>query len=1142
MRFKDFTDIENLRHAKVKEKPIKNFTGNVDELSCPKPSTNTSSATKAEMTAMQGMFKQRNKAIEQSVKDHDSKSEYAIEKYLKENNLEIDKKNTDKINEVGSAIARKLKNKFERARPYHLANAMNMKFDVMPLISDSMKTPAYPSGHSLQSRLIAEYYAEKYPEHKTELIDRADECGMGRVYAGWHYPSDHKASVKLAKEIYPKISLRKSFSESIIDIPRKTYARPVFDNADTNNPKLKLSVRKQILDGIKTFEKFGKVVKYTLIGSILTKQYRADADLDVNILFDIPGSQAEQERVHEKIREYQGEINGKTIPGTEHPINYFSIIDSATFSKAREMADGTYDIDKNEFIRKPEPGTFEPEKYVADFQRKVAEIDVVKGELVRDMIDYEELKDLTSADIDNLSGLVKKKLDEITDSINTLIDIGAKTLTDRQGAFKADMTPDEIRKYGVKNRLPKNVIYKMLEKYHYLKFFKKLKEIMEDGKISPDELKSLSKIKEAKGRSIAFTFGRFNPPTTGHEKLLNKLSTIRSDDYNVYLSRSEDSDKNPLSYRTKVSTMKQMFPRHARSIVVSPSNRVFDILVDLYKKKYTDVTMVVGSDRVREFETILKRYNDVKSRHGYYKFDNINIVSAGERDPDADGATGMSASKMRAAAKKDDFDTFKKGLPSGFARSKGAEALFKDVKRGMNLAASYDPTDGALRFKPFLTASTKEELEKMTLRDKYISEHLYDIGDIVDDVDNNITGVIVRRGTNYVTLEDEDMKLHKAWLYNIMETPVYPVRLEERAMNLKEGKRKNRYDKDTDQPKKYVAGLSKKDKEAHDRHLEKQGKKSDSDKSAYVQSPADKKAKTKPSKHTKRFKQMYGELKIKSEKEPEKRGTEFVDTGIPESYDMGHDYAKYVSSITPGEKNYNPNFQGTAYKPSKHSDNLINVNADKELKPMNKKVELKDIEEWVSSSETIDKYKERYGDEWESKIQEVYNKMFNKVIDTKENMLEGRMKDIAIDLMSKEKGGLDAEEFQRKYNKSKAEMRKDLGASNENTVKTFKEFADDVNEWGVHATEITEAEYQGKKVKLNDPIRGGSKKFYVYVKDGDTVKKVSFGDTTGLSIKRDDPARRRSFRARHNCDNPGPKTKARYWSCYQWRAGAKVNN
>ena len=113
--------------------------------------------------------------------------------------------------------------------------------------------------------------------------------------------------------------------------------------------------------------------------------------------------------------------------------------------------------------------------------------------------------------------------------------------------------------------------------------------------------------------------------------------------------------------------------------------------------------------------------------------------------------------------------------------------------------------------------------------------------------------------------------------------------------------------------------------------------------------------------------------------------------------------------------------------------------------------------------------------------------------------------------------------------------------------KTFKQFeeydkaCDEVIFEHKHEP-LQEAEYQGKKVKLNDPIRGGSKKFYVYVKDGDKVKKVSFGDTTGLSIKRDDPARRKSFRARHNCDNPGPKTKARYWSCYQWRAGAKVNN
>jgi len=941
--------------------------------------------------------------------------------------------------------------------------------------------------------------------------------------------------------------------ESIIDIPRKTYARPVFDDAQTGNPKLKPSVQKQVLDGIKSFEKFGKVVKYTLIGSILTKQYRDDADLDINILFDIPGSQAEQEKVHDEIREYQGEINGRTVTGSNHPINYFSIIDPATFSKAREMADGTFDIDLNKFIRKPEPGTFEPEKYVADFQKAVSEIDVVKGELVRDMIDYEELKNLTDDQIENLSSLVSKKLAEIKSSINTLIDIGDKTIADRKDAFSKDMSPEEIRKFGVKNRLPKNVIYKMLEKYHYLKFFKKLTEIMEDGKLSPDELKSLSKIKEARGKSIVFTFGRFNPPTIGHGKLLDKMNTVRADVKRVYLSKSEDSDKNPLKFRQKIAVMKRMFPRYANQIVTSNSNQIFEIAVELYKQNFSEIFMVVGSDRVREFETTLNKYNDVKARHGYYNFDNINVLSAGERDPDAEGATGRSASKMRAAAKSNDFTKFKQGLPSSFARSKDAEDMFKQVRQGMRLAASYgyDGGAGALRFKPFITASTKEELDNMVLRDKYITEHLYDVGDIVDDVSNNKTGIIIRRGTNYVTLEDEDMKLSKSWLYDIVETPVVTDAMAERAKKIAKHKykrdpkyydkggsiKKSPEDKETGLPKKYVKGLSKDKAKQHKSQLDRQSKMRDDDPNAYKQTSADKGAKTKPSKYTKKFKQMYGELKTRNQ------DPTLMPTGVPEAYDMGHDYAKYSSSITPGEKHYSPAFQGTSYKPSNPKDNLINVNAEKD-KDMKKKVELKDIEEWASDKETIDKYKERYGEEWQSKIEETYEKMFSKVIDSNESMLEGRMKDIAIDLMSKEKGGLDADEFQRKYNKSKAEMQKDLGTPPNMPKKSFKEFAEDVNEWGVFPSTMVEATYQGKTVKLNDPIRTSenpNKKFKVYVKDGDTVKVVRFGDPN-MSIKRDDPARLKNFRARHNCDNPGPKTKARYWSCFQWRAGAKVDN
>ena len=868
----------------------------------------------------------------------------------------------------------------------------------------------------------------------------------------------------------------KTFKESIIDIPRQTFAKPIFDKADTDNPVLKPAVRQQILDGIKQFERFGKIVNHTLIGSILTKTYRDDADLDITILFDVPGTQAEKEQRHEEIREFQGTANGKKIGKSNHIINYFSIIDPAIFSKNRELADGTFDINKNKFIRKPEASTFDPEKYVADFQHKVAEIDVIRGELKRDMIDYAELQGLSPKEIGNLSQLVASKLDEIKDSIKSLIDMGDKVMQDRKDAFSTPMSPDEIRKFGVQHKLPKNVIYKMLEKYHYLKFYQSLVEIMKDGKVTPDELKSLSKITEARGRHIVFTFGRFNPPTLGHEKLLNKVASIRADNYFIYLSRSEDSSKNPLAFRTKVAVMKRMFPRHAGHIVVSNSNKVFDILIELYKKGFTDLTMVVGSDRVREFDSIIKKYNGVKGKaHGYYEFDSVNIVSAGERDPDAEGAMGMSASKMRTAAKKRDFDSFKKGLPRNFS-IQNSETLFKLVRKGMNLAASYDPalaeTDkkdkkkikanydggvvggqsmaGLLRFKPFITASTKEELDRNTLRDQYIREDVYRVGDIVDDMINKITGVIVRRGTNYVTLEDDNKELHKTWLYNIIETPVHTIEMEARAKEIIEGKNMT--------------------------------------------------------------------------KEVKKDNISFRQTGPKEAYDMGHDYANHTSKTTPGQAGYDPNYKGTTYKPSTPANNRINV-VKQVVKGVIQKVELNDIEEWYNSVDTIDKYKERYKEEWKAKLDEVYNKMVNKIVDTNENIREGRMKDIAIDIKH-----LDAEQFKRKYNKSKAEMQRELGTPE---LKSFREFSEKVNIWGIYPSEIITEKYEGEEIKLNSPFitPQGPKQYSVYTKnENKDIVKVNFNA----------PELKESYMKDNNCENPGPRYKARYWECYQCKTDIKI--
>ncbi len=158
-------------------------------------------------------------------------------------------------------------------------------------------------------------------------------------------------------------------------------------------------------------------------------------------------------------------------------------------------------------------------------------------------------------------------------------------------------------------------------------------------------------LSEAKG-DVYFVFGRFNPPTNGHEKLFDKLkSTAGSGTYRIYASKSQDPKKNPLSFKDKIKFLRKMFPKHARSIMADADVRTaLDIVVKLYDQGYTSATMIAGSDRVKEFETILKKYNGVSSRHGMYDFDNIKVVSAGERDPDAEGASGMSASKMRAAA------------------------------------------------------------------------------------------------------------------------------------------------------------------------------------------------------------------------------------------------------------------------------------------------------------------------------------------------------------------------------------------------------------------------------------------------------------------------------------------------------------
>jgi nicotinamide mononucleotide adenylyltransferase len=654
-------------------------------------------------------------------------------------------------------------------------------------------------------------------------------------------------------------------------------------------------------------------------------------------------------------------INGALVPGTKHPINYYIITDPNVKETNDKMADAVFDIKNNTFIRKAKEFKFDAKRYAADFEKKVREIDVVQGELKRDLIDYRELKELDPNDILDLQELINAKVIEVEDSINHLVAIGDEVLKDRASAFATDMTPEEIKTFGRKNQLPKNVIYKMLEKYHYLTFYKALKDIIKDGEITDAELDSIKV--EAVNKSFAFTFGRFNPPTIGHEKLIRTVAS-QGMDYKIFLSRSQDAIKNPLSPSDKLKYMTKMFRNYASHIMVMPSNMVLELATKIYNMGYRNVTMVVGSDRVAEFKSILNRYNDEKNRHGYYNFEKINIISAGERDPDEEGVTGMSASKLRDYARRGDLKNFKRGVPGNLSEKEKNE-LFFDVRKGMglsiSLAADFEPQNSKVK--------TLQEFESQQVRDLYIREMIFNIGEQAHNVNLDIKGKVIRRGTNYIVLEDTNNNLHKSWIWDCVpiaankEVAIREYNLDVdygfTAVSNIEEKTELPQDKDVSkepgtQPKKYYKGLSKSDKEKRADHFKRQ----DTTKPGYEPAPGDDKAKTKPSKFTQKYKKMFGEFK----KDLQARFN--MTTDKKEAYDIGHDYAQHTSKTTPGEPGYDPNYKGTTYKPSKTEDNL-------------KKITTQDIEEWASSNETIDKYRERYGDNYKSKIDEVKGKMLS---------------------------------------------------------------------------------------------------------------------------------------------------------------------
>lgn len=319
-------------------------------------------------------------------------------------------------------------------------------------------------------------------------------------------------------------------------------------------------------------------------------------------------------------------------------------------------------------------------------------------------------------------------------------------------------------------------------------------------------------------KTAAFVFGRFNPPTVGHEKVFEKLKSIAgSNPYRIYASHSNDAKKNPLDFETKVKYLRKMFPRHARNIMADgDAKNVFDISVKFYDQGYNNIIMVVGSDRVTEFETLLNKYNGVKGRHGFYQFANIEIVSAGERDPDADDVAGMSASKLRAAAADNDFVLFSKGMPRGF---KEAQQLFNDIRKGMNLAESIQRNH--IKLKP--VSETREA---------YVAGELFNEGQEVIISESGEVCTITYLGANYIIVETADGKKTRKWLTDV---------------------------ESLDEADKYYSGLGKSTKDKRAAQFKKQAEMDDDNPAAYKPAPGDARAETKPSQYTKKYKQMFDE-------------------------------------------------------------------------------------------------------------------------------------------------------------------------------------------------------------------------------------------------------------------------------------------
>jgi len=254
------------------------------------------------------------------------------------------------------------------------------------------------------------------------------------------------------------------------------------------------------------------------------------------------------------------------------------------------------------------------------------------------------------------------------------------------------------------------------------------------------------------GPAVVITFGRFNPPSLGHENLINVVQEQAEEleaEYRIYPSRTSDKKQNPLDFKTKYNILQHIFPDHAENIINDPENgdNIYDILTSLHDEGYHHVVIMCGDENVQKYEKIAQKYNGT-----VYDFYGVEVVGAGMSDPDNDKTEGITSSMMRKAALENDYETFKQGLPGNVSK-KECRAIYRQVRNSLNLK------EDLWKISP--------SLDVENLREQYYQGNIYNLGENVIDSITGISGKIVTRGSNYVIFVDEQKKIHRTWVKDL---------------------------------------------------------------------------------------------------------------------------------------------------------------------------------------------------------------------------------------------------------------------------------------------------------------------------------------------------------------------------------------